>query len=105
MKKILTSIFVLTLVSGISAQQKSKRITSSDLKKMERTESHQAGAQKNSVKTWDVDQCESYLKSLDQKEQSIKADKEEYELALKEGWFEKAAEERKEVKARLEELK
>lgn len=110
MKKY-TIIFALILFASTAfSQQKStsgKRITENDLHKVEKKESSstQAEAQSISFKSWTLSECESYLDALDTKEAKIKSDPEQFAIAKKEGWFIEAEKNRKQVKARIEELK
>ena len=53
----------------------------------------------------EIEQCESHLEALDIKEEKIRQSPEETKIATENGWFIQAEQTRKELKARIEELK
>lgn len=93
MKKV---IFIAALVFGMSsfsiAQEKMNNTTSKTVKVDNRTDAEKITSYKY------------HLKSLDQKEEWIRSNPEEYKIALEEGWFENAAKTRKELKVQIAEI-
>ncbi|MEO9531643.1 MAG: hypothetical protein ABJG68_12760 [Crocinitomicaceae bacterium] len=53
----------------------------------------------------EIKKCEALLEALDIKEEQIRKNPEEILIASEAGWFENAAKQRKELKARIIELK
>ena len=109
MKKYTLIIALLLFATTAVAQQKnnkSKRITENDLHKIEKKETtSQKEVKSSNFNTWTIEECKNYLDALDQKEAKIKADPDQMAIAKKEGWFVEAEKNRKQVKARIEELK
>ncbi|UKN02504.1 hypothetical protein K6119_03085 [Paracrocinitomix mangrovi] len=100
MKKLFLSVFVVLGASlGAVAQETPNKPERIKLYPSSHSTNNELTPQEEIIK------CEQHLEALDQKEAAIKSNPEELKIAQENGWFENAEKTRKELKARIEELK
>lgn len=100
MKKIILTIVVVSSFSSLATAQESPS-------QPERIKLYPSSHSNNNQLTpqEEIEKCEQHLVALDKKEEVIRANPEELKIAQENGWFENADKTRKELKARIEELK
>jgi len=99
MKK-LTLLIAVLLMGGVSFSQE-KKTTPERIKLV--PSSHQSKNTKS--KAEQIKDLEAHLEAIDAKEAYIRKSPEETKIAQKNGWFENAEKQRKEIKAKIQELK
>ena len=100
MKK-LTVLVALLVMGSVSSFAQEKKTTPERIKLV--PSSHQS--QTTKTKAEQIKDLESHLEALDAKEAYIRKSPEETKTAQENGWFENADKQRKEIKAKIEELK
>lgn len=100
MKKVALLIFVLAGISFNGVAQEQKENTPERIKLYPVTKTQRAETPEQ-----EIARLENHLVALDEKESWIRSNPEELQKANENGWFEDANQSRKEIKARLIELK
>lgn len=100
MKK-LTLLIALLLMGGVNSFSQEKKTTPERIKLV--PSSHQSKNTKS--KAEQIKDLEAHLEAIDAKEAYIRKSPEETKIAQKNGWFENAEKQRKEIKAKIQELK
>ena len=98
-KKLIITVLTIISFAGIGIAQEKEQPERIKLVPSTHNSSSQTDTEK------EIERCENQLKALDAKEKWIKENPEELKTAKETGWFEMAEKQRRELNARIEELK
>lgn len=104
MKKLFFTLTLFVTSSIISFGQEQNNQQQSPLKIYKMEPSANTQTTTTLTKEQEIQACKDHLNALDIKEAYIRSNPEEMKIALETGWFEKAAETRAKLQARIKEL-